>query len=52
MDTCLPARQGISETQINNMNNNAPVVQWIEFQVPVLMMGVRFPPGAQIGLDK
>lgn len=25
----------------------APVVQWIEFQIPVLTMGVRVPSGAQ-----
>lgn len=25
----------------------APVVQWIEYQIPVLMMGVRISPGAQ-----
>lgn len=26
---------------------NASVVQWIECQIPVLMMGVRIPSGAQ-----
>ena len=27
-----------------------PVVQWIEFQIPVLKIGVRIPSGTQKGL--
>lgn len=26
----------------------SPVVQWIECQIPVLMMGVRVPSGEQV----
>lgn len=28
-----------------------PVVQWIELQIPVLLMGVRISPGSLIQLD-
>lgn len=27
--------------------HHAPIVQWIEFQIPVLKMGVRIPLGAR-----
>ena len=40
-------KMDISIKKVFKININAPIVQWIEFQIPVLKMGVRIPLGAQ-----
>jgi hypothetical protein len=32
-------------------NQTGPIVQWIEFQIPVLTIWVRIPMGSQINTD-